>query len=234
MVYFRILHLPNPSLNIAAWGNPLGIYSLYFCDFSFLSYCSTQFIIPHETCFYSFQFTVPWHSKASGCKRAGTPVLDPSSHLDHIRFGGANDTFLTYNDSVLCCLKVSHSNIREAAPDGIHLVTSGVMWLHVNSHCGYTFHFTPTYEETEQQNIITSVIFSVPPRRYQNIPASCVRPHGEVVVLRPGRSPCQYHNILWRVYGCVTNNKGFWIGYFDLLITPLQSLVITINYNNSQ
>jgi hypothetical protein len=31
----------------------------------------------------------------------------------------------------------------------------------------------------------------------------------------------------------VTNNKGVWIGWLDLLITPLQSLVITIIYNNT-
>jgi hypothetical protein len=32
----------------------------------------------------------------------------------------------------------------------------------------------------------------------------------------------------------MTNSNGFWIGWSDLLITPLQSLVITINYSNSQ
>jgi hypothetical protein len=36
--------------------------------------------------------------------------------------------------------------------------------------------------------------------------------------------------ILSRVYSCVTNNSGIWIGSLDLL-TSLQSLVITINYN---
>jgi hypothetical protein len=31
----------------------------------------------------------------------------------------------------------------------------------------------------------------------------------------------------------VNNNNGVWIGWLDLLITPLQLLVITIDYNNS-
>jgi hypothetical protein len=42
------------------------------------------------------------------------------------------------------------------------------------------------------------------------------------------------NNILSRVYGSVTNNNGGWIGswvYWHLLV---QSLVIAINYNNSQ
>jgi hypothetical protein len=37
--------------------------------------------------------------------------------------------------------------------------------------------------------------------------------------------------ILSRIYGCLTNNNGVWIGRFDLLITPLQSLVIIITRN---
>jgi hypothetical protein len=39
--------------------------------------------------------------------------------------------------------------------------------------------------------------------------------------------------ILSWVPGSVTNNNGFWIGWLDLLITSLQSLLITINYNQS-
>jgi hypothetical protein len=35
-----------------------------------------------------------------------------------------------------------------------------------------------------------------------------------------------------RVYGSVTNNSGFWIGWLYLLTPSLQSLVIAINYNN--
>jgi hypothetical protein len=33
------------------------------------------------------------------------------------------------------------------------------------------------------------------------------------------------------VYGSVTNNNGFWIGWFDLLTSLLQSLLIAINYS---
>jgi hypothetical protein len=40
-------------------------------------------------------------------------------------------------------------------------------------------------------------------------------------------------NILSRVHGSMTDNNGFWIGLLDLL-TPLQCLLITINYNSSQ
>jgi hypothetical protein len=39
---------------------------------------------------------------------------------------------------------------------------------------------------------------------------------------------------LSRVRGAVTNNNGFWIGRLDLLPPLLQSLLITIKYNNSQ
>jgi hypothetical protein len=40
-------------------------------------------------------------------------------------------------------------------------------------------------------------------------------------------------DILSRVYGSVTNNNGFSVGWLDLL-TPCFTLLITINYNSSQ
>jgi hypothetical protein len=98
--------------------------------------------LSHVTCFYSFLSTVPSNLKASGSKRTETPALGPSSHLDHIRFAAADETFLTYNDSVLCCLKVSHWMVREAGPDGFHFVTWGAMWLDLNSRCGYISYYS--------------------------------------------------------------------------------------------
>jgi hypothetical protein len=61
----------------------------------------------------------------------------------------------------------------------------------------------------------------------------------------PVRSPCflcvcmsAYPPNFWfamrSVYGSMTNNKRFWIGWLDLLIPSLQYLLITINYKNSQ
>jgi hypothetical protein len=40
-------------------------------------------------------------------------------------------------------------------------------------------------------------------------------------------------NILLRVCSCVTNNNRFWTGWLDLL-TSVHSLLIWVNYNNSQ
>jgi hypothetical protein len=43
------------------------------------------------------------------------------------------------------------------------------------------------------------------------------------------------HEIMSRVYGFVTSNNGFWIGWWDLL-TPYCTitLLITVNFNSSQ
>jgi hypothetical protein len=41
-------------------------------------------------------------------------------------------------------------------------------------------------------------------------------------------------NILSRVWGSMTNNNKFWIGWLDLLALLLQLLLITIDYNSSQ
>jgi hypothetical protein len=46
---------------------------------------------------------------------------------------------------------------------------------------------------------------------------------------------CNYRYILSRVFGFVTNNNGFWIGWLDLLTPSLYNLsLITISYKNSQ
>jgi hypothetical protein len=41
----------------------------------------------------------------------------------------------------------------------------------------------------------------------------------------------EYRLILSRVYGFVTKNNGFWIGWLDLMILLLQSLQTTIIYS---